>query len=251
MTGPYRPTGLRPEDRAEFEAVLSMALDTPDIRDVLRADPSGLAVRRLRVRASADADEIVAAARGEYRAYLTAIASATGAGRGGEDADAFAAGRTGGGLDAAEAGRTGGDLDAVAAEDSDGRVWRRAADVELLPLLAVLAPSLAASSAAVVLVLGHLLQLAGVQGTLPGSLTAAGWTLALFAATSAVLAFAALFRTALRGPGGPAHPARPQQARLVWQQALLHRGMLPHLRRCLREDPSLRPPRQTGPVGSD
>jgi hypothetical protein len=25
----------------------------------------------------------------------------------------------------------------------------------------------------------------------------------------------------------------------VWQQALLHRGMLPHLRRCLREDPSL------------
>ncbi|MDX3692463.1 hypothetical protein PV726_19355 [Streptomyces europaeiscabiei] len=55
MTGPCRPTGLRPEDRAGFEAVLGQALDAPDIRDVLRADPSGVAVRRLRVRASADA----------------------------------------------------------------------------------------------------------------------------------------------------------------------------------------------------
>ncbi|KND46393.1 MULTISPECIES: hypothetical protein [Streptomyces] len=204
MTGPYPPTGLRPEDRADFEAVLCRALDTPQIRDALRADPSGLAERRLRVRTSADADAIVAAARGEYRAYLTALVSAA-------DEDANGA----------------------------GRCEQRSADAGLLPLLAVLTPSLAACSAAVVLVLGCLLRLIGVRGTLPGSLLAAGWTLALFAATSALVALAALLRTALRGPGGPAEPARPEQARLVWQQALLHRGMLPHLRRCLREDPSL------------
>jgi hypothetical protein len=210
VTGPYPPTGLRPEDRTDFEAVLGRALDTPDIRNTLRADPSGVAERRLRVRASADADAIVAAARSEYRVYLTALASATD-----EDADA--------------------DADA----DAAGCTEQRAADAGLLPLPAVLTPSLAACSAAVVLVLGCLLRLIGVRGPLPGSLLAVGWALALLAATSALLAFAVLFRTALRGPGTPAGPARPQRARLEWQQALLHRGMLPHLRRCLHEDPSL------------
>ncbi|GAQ62749.1 hypothetical protein [Streptomyces scabiei] len=214
MTGPYPPTGLRPEDRTDFEAVLCRALDTPDIRDALRADPGGVAERRLRVRASADADTIAAAASGEYHAYLAALACGTD----GPDAS---------------------DGDEPGAGGWTGRTARRTADAGLLPLLAVLTPSLAACSAAVVLVLGGLLRLLGVRGTLPGSLLAAGWTLALFAATSALLALAALFRTALRGPGAPAGPARTEQARLVWQQALLRRGMLPHLRRCLREDPSL------------
>ncbi|WP_200308135.1 hypothetical protein [Streptomyces adelaidensis] len=204
MTGPYRPTGLRAEDRSDFEAVLRLALDTPEIRDVLGADPTGLAVRRLRVRALADADEIVAAAGGEYRAYLAVVASAAGAGR-------------------AEEG----------AGEADGRTWRRAADAELLPLVAVLTPLLAGSAAAVVLVLGHLLRLTGVQGPLPGSLVSAGWTLALFAVTSALLAFAALFRTAIRGS---TTPDGSEQARLAWQQALLKRGMLPHLRRRIHEE---------------
>ncbi|MER6155218.1 hypothetical protein ABT147_06690 [Streptomyces sp. NPDC001868] len=213
MTGPYRPAGLRPEDRADFEAVLRRALDTRDIRDALGADPGGLAVRRLRARVSADADAIVAAAWGEYRAYLAALASATRAGRA--------------------------QWEDEAAGNADGRAWRRAADAELLPLVAVLTPALGGSSAAVVLALGYLFQLVGVRGTLPGSLVSAGWTLSLFAAMSALLAFAALFRTALRGHGDPAGPGGPEQARLAWQQALLHRGMLPHLRRCLHEDPSL------------
>ncbi|QFQ95507.1 hypothetical protein F9278_04130 [Streptomyces phaeolivaceus] len=228
MKGRYRPTGLRPEDRADFEAVLRLALDAPDIRDALRADANGLAVRRLRVRAAADADTIVAAAHVEYAAYLAALTTAAGAAR------------TGG--DSADARHTGGAWEARAVEDSEGRAWRRATDAELLPLVAVLTPSLAASSAAVVLVLGHLLRLTGVRGTLPGSLVAAGWTLTLFAAVSVLLAFAALFRTALRGPGDPACPGGPEQARLAWQEALLHRGMLPHLRRCLHEDPSLSGP---------
>ncbi|WP_327347591.1 hypothetical protein [Streptomyces europaeiscabiei] len=85
MTGPCRPTGLRREDRADFEAMLCQAQDAPDIRDVLRADPSGVAVRRLRVRASADAGTITAATRAEYRTYRTALASAASAGRRGED----------------------------------------------------------------------------------------------------------------------------------------------------------------------
>jgi hypothetical protein len=200
--------GLRPEDRADFEAVLHRALNTPEIRAVLRADPSGLAARRLWIRALADAEETTAAAQDEYRAYLTAIASAT------------------------------------EAERSDAG---RRADAGLLPLLAVLTPSLAACSAVAVLVLGHLLRLAGVQGTLPGSLISAGWTLALVAAISALMGLAALFRTALRGRDGDTPRTDPEQARLTWQQALLKRGILPHLRRCIHEDPSLHPDPSAGP----
>ncbi|WP_063827527.1 hypothetical protein [Streptomyces qaidamensis] len=111
----------------------------------------------------------------------------------------------------------------------------------LLPALAVLTPLIAAASAAVLLVLGYLLQLTGTEDTLPGSLVTAGWVLTLIAGSSALLAFAAMLRTAIRGGDGTAHEARVQQARQNWQRALLDRGMLPHLRRCLREDPSLRP----------
>ncbi|MBZ3901861.1 hypothetical protein [Streptomyces griseiscabiei] len=230
MKGRYRPAGPRSEDRADFEAVLRLALDTPDIRDALRADASGLAERRLRFRAEADADAIMAVAHAEHEAYLAALASAAGASA------------TGGEWGAPAVDAPGGKGDAPMVEDAEGRAWRRAADAELLPLVAVLTPSLAASSAAVVLVLGYLLRLTGVRGTLPGSLIAAGWTLTLFAAVSALLAFAALFRTALRGHGDRERPGGPEQARLVWRQALLYRGMLPHLRRCLHEDPSLSGP---------
>nr|WP_247223600.1 hypothetical protein [Streptomyces sp. LBUM 1486] len=160
----------------------------PDIRDALRADTGGVAERRLRVRASADADTIVAAASGEYRAYLAALASGTD----GPDA-----------LNGEEPGRAAGQGARRGGPPTPGCCAAGGAH-----------PSLAACSAAVVLVLGGLLRLLGVRGTLPGSLLAAGWTLALFAATSALLALAALFRTALRGPAIRRGP--PGRSRRGW-----------------------------------
>ncbi|MFE9029044.1 hypothetical protein ACFYOA_22765 [Streptomyces iakyrus] len=109
----------------------------------------------------------------------------------------------------------------------------------LLPALAVLTPLIAATSAAALLVLGYLLQLTGTEDTLPGSLINAGWVLTLIAGASALLAFVAMLRTAIGGGDGTAREARVQQARQNWQRALLNRGLLPHLRRCLREDPPL------------
>ncbi|EGX58120.1 hypothetical protein SZN_19390 [Streptomyces zinciresistens K42] len=70
------PLPLRPEDRPDFEAVLRLALDTPDIRSALRSDPTGRTARRLRAGALAHADEIAAAARHEYRGYLALRAAA-------------------------------------------------------------------------------------------------------------------------------------------------------------------------------
>ncbi|MGP4091923.1 hypothetical protein [Streptomyces sp. KR55] len=194
------PSGLRPEDRADFEAVLHLALNTPDILSALRADPTGRAATRLRIRALADINEITAAAHSEYHAYLTRLALST------------------------------------SAEEA---APRRPAGAGLMAALAVLTPPVAASSAAVLLILGYLPQLTDVRGTLPGSLITAGWVLALIAAASTLIALAALLGTAIRGRGTSAHPARLEQARLDWQQALLERGMLPHLRRYLGEDPPL------------
>lgn len=178
------PSGLRPQDRADFEAVPHLALNTPDILDTLRADPTGRAATRLRLRALADADEITAAAYGEYRTHLTCSTSN------------------------------------ASAEESTPR---RPAGAGLVTALAVLTPPVAASSAAVLLLLGYLLQLTDLRGTLPGSLMTAGWILTLVAALSALIALAALLGTAIRGRGASAHPARPEQARLAWQQALLER----------------------------
>ncbi|MEU1298161.1 hypothetical protein ABZ439_37860 [Streptomyces sp. NPDC005840] len=76
----HTTSGIWPQDRADFVELLHQALEEREIRDALRADPSGEAAVRLRSRALAAADEIAAAADEEYRVYLAA--RATSAGRG-------------------------------------------------------------------------------------------------------------------------------------------------------------------------
>jgi hypothetical protein len=70
------PPRLRPEDRADFEAVLDPALSTADIHGAVRADPTGRTAAHLRAHALAHADNITAAAAEPYRAYLAARAAA-------------------------------------------------------------------------------------------------------------------------------------------------------------------------------
>ncbi|PAZ14367.1 hypothetical protein CLM62_19325 [Streptomyces sp. SA15] len=107
----------------------------------------------------------------------------------------------------------------------------------VLPALMVLTPLLAAASAAVLLLLGYVLQVADASGSFPASLVTAGWVLALIAVVSTLVALTALVRTALHQRGGRPSADRVEQARLAWQQALLDRGMLPYLRGCVRRDP--------------
>ncbi|GAB7103348.1 hypothetical protein JCM4814A_16620 [Streptomyces phaeofaciens JCM 4814] len=120
----------------------------------------------------------------------------------------------------------------------------------LLPALAVLTPVVAATSATFLLLFGYTLRLADPTAALPGSLVTAGWVLAAVAAVSTL---AALLRTAVRERGGPPTPEQVEQARLDWQQALLARGMLPHLNGYVREElphaPTHTP--RTGPPCSD
>ncbi|MFF6914788.1 hypothetical protein [Streptomyces sp. NPDC012466] len=189
------PSRLRPEDRADFEAVLHHAMGTTDIRGALGADPAGRAAAHLRAHALAHADDIAATAGEPYRSYLAV---------------------------------------------------RRAARHEarsllgpgsLLPALAVLTPLVSGTSAAALLLIGGLLHVAGAPGPSPGSLVAAGWTLALVAAVTGLVTLAAVLHTALRRRGAPPAADQVEHARLVWRQELLDRGMLPHLRRHLVPHP--------------
>lgn len=197
------PLRLRPEDRADSEAVLHRALNTPDIRNAVRADPIGRTSARLRIRALADADEINVAAQDGYQCLA---------------------------------------LDASAQKDPQGHPTGGAA----VPAAAVLTPLVAGSSAAVPLV--------PTAGARPGSCPPAGRR------TGEVVRLAhhrrpdpGTHRRSERahrlrhadghrdkGGGRSARPARLEQARMDWQQALLTRGMLPCLRRRVGEDPPLR-----------
>lgn len=184
------PSHLQPEDRADFEAVLHLALSTEDIRAALRADPTGQESARLRAHALSHADDITATAGEPYRTYLAV--------------------------------RTAARRDTGRPADSGS----------LLPALAVLTPLVAATSAGALLLLGLLLTIGGAPGPLPGSLLSAGWTLALVAAVSGLIALAALLRSAMGRRAVPTAD-RVEHARLAWRQALLDHGMLPHLRRHL------------------
>ena len=64
------PSRLRPDDRADFEAVLHHALGTADVRAALGADPTGRVAAHLRAHALAHADDIAAMAEQPYRSYL-------------------------------------------------------------------------------------------------------------------------------------------------------------------------------------
>lgn len=164
MAGPPR---LRPQDHADFEAVLDVALNTGDVRSALRADPTGRASVRLRAQALEAAEEITAAAVDAYAAYLAT--------RDSPRPDPVHP--TGGGT--------------------------------VLPALMVLTPLVAATSAAVLLLLGYVLQVADASGSFPASLVTAGWVLALIAVVSTLVTLIALLRKALHQRGG-----RPSADRL-------------------------------------
>ncbi|WP_328743877.1 hypothetical protein OHT57_00950 [Streptomyces sp. NBC_00285] len=121
----------------------------------------------------------------------------------------------------------------------------------LLAALAVLTPAVAGTSAAALLVLGYVLRLTGAQRSLTGSLITAGWILALIAAVGTLIAFAALLTHAARRQGGPRQPARLEQARLNWQQALLTQGMLPRLRHYMSEATSRSAAPESHPPNGD
>ncbi|MGW6235756.1 hypothetical protein [Streptomyces sp. NPDC055094] len=204
------------EDRADFEQVLRLALDTPEIRESLRRPGARADAEHLRSQALAAAGTISAAAVPEYTAYLR-LCDAT------RHPTAHLPDRP-----------HQADASTVDASTVDASTGGRG----LLAALAVLAPVLSVTAAAIFLLIGYALRLADFQQPLADALVGTGWLTAALAALAAVIAAAALVVTAVRhrsaAGGHPRHHTPAViEARAAWRQALLERGMLPFLRRQL------------------
>ncbi|MEV8391714.1 MULTISPECIES: hypothetical protein [unclassified Streptomyces] len=195
-------------DRADFEQVLRLALDTPEIRESLRRPGVRTDVESLRSQALAATETISAAAAAEQTVYLR-LRDTTG------HSTARLPGRP-------QQPQQPQQVDV----STDGR--------GLLAALAVLAPVLSVMAATIFLLMGYALRLADSQQPLADALVGTGWLTAGLAALAALIAAAALVVTAVRHrsvPGGHPHQHAPTviEARAAWHQALLERGMLPFL----------------------
>ncbi|WP_030025009.1 hypothetical protein [Streptomyces monomycini] len=202
---------LRTEVDAAFAHALGQALDSPEVREVMRRAPGAADREQLRARARRERDTLCAAAAPEYATY-TRLRSAHGATPSRE---------------ASPEPRT--------ASDSGGG---------LLPALAVLVPSLGAVAAVLFLAIGFGMRLVGFHRQFADELVYAGWLAAGIAAAATVAGLAWMLVTAARnrsattagGDPAPDADAGPRtgepevaQARAAWQRALLERGVLPFL----------------------
>ncbi|MER5543882.1 hypothetical protein ACWDBD_28290 [Streptomyces sp. NPDC001118] len=185
-----------------FGRVLDQALNSQQVLDALERSGGVLNREQLRTRALQARAEIAGAAGVEYRAFLEARAAAARS----EPQDAS-------GAQAAEARGGGG----------------------LLPVLAVLVPSLAAVSTAVFLVAGYGLRAFGARPYVGEGLITAGLIAAAVTAGGLIADFAYVLVAAVRNrTDGAAHaPAgsapEPAKVREEWELALLERGVVPFL----------------------
>ncbi|MFE7897788.1 hypothetical protein ACFU3E_09715 [Streptomyces sp. NPDC057424] len=211
------PGRLEAVDRTDLEHALHVALNDPDIREALLRSTAQVSAEQLRARALAAADTIAAEAATEYTAVLRL--------------------RT-----VADRAPTSRPRQPEPATTGNG----------LLAALAVLAPVLSAAAAAIFLLLGYGLQLAGAQQPLAIALIRAGWIAGAVAALAVAAAGTGLVITTARHRATSRHPqpdtASLAQAHAAWRQALLERGLLPFLRRQLHQPSASAPqPRPTSP----
>lgn len=197
------PESSEAEIDVTFGRVLDEALKSQQVTEALGRSGAVLNREQLRTRALQARAEIAGAAAIEYRTFLQAraVAAAT---SGQQDAS---------GAQGAEAQGSGG----------------------LLPVLAVLVPSLAAVSAAVFLVIGYGLRVFGGRPYISGGLITAGLIAAAVTAGGLIGDFIYVLVAAARnrsdGQRGALDGTAPEltRARKEWELALLERGVVPFL----------------------
>ncbi|MFF4758772.1 hypothetical protein [Streptomyces sp. NPDC001292] len=120
-------------------------------------------------------------------------------------------------------------------------------------VVAVLAPVLAGTAAALFLLVGYILRMLDPTQAFAQSMITAGWVFGALTAAAILAAAAGLLLTALRNRPSLDSGAYAElgeevaQAREAWQEALLERGILPFLRDALA-DPRSPAPGHTGPA---
>ncbi|MGW6062868.1 hypothetical protein [Streptomyces sp. NPDC055189] len=227
------------EDYAEYERLLDEALRTAPSRPDLAPVGQWYTPQRLRAMALDATAVITVAAATEYQHYVkireelrhpapTAASYPRESGRGKPGPGRPATG-TG-----AAAGPAGAGMGAV---------------------VAVLAPVLTGTAAAIFLLVGYILKMLDPEPAFARSMVTVGWVSGAVTAAAILIAAVGLLLTAVRnrhspttGPDGE-QSHEVAQAREAWRKALLERGILPFLREAHAHPRTATAPHHTPPTG--
>lgn len=220
------PQHLLSEDRQEFERLLDEALRSAPHRPELAGVGQRLNSEQLRTMALNATALITAAAAAEYQHYVAVREQlrhpAPPVPATAHDSSSVepASGTMGLATTLDEATETGAGAVAV---------------------IAVLAPVLAGTAAAIFLLVGYILKVLDPDQGFGQTMLTAGWVFGAVAAAAILVAAIGLLLTALRNSASAdaeAHDAASEQvarAREAWREALLERGILPFLRDALAQ----------------
>jgi hypothetical protein len=220
------PQHLQSEDRQEFERLLSEALRSAPHRPELAAVGQRLNPEQLRTMALNASALITAAAAAEYQHYVKVRQELR--------QPAMAPSAVGDAGPADQSPATSGLVTTFGeAPESTG--------AGAVAVIAVLAPVLSGTAAAIFLLVGYILKTLSPGETFAQTMLTAGWVFGAVTAATILLAAVGLLLTALRNGSSPQAQALDaahrelDSAREAWRDALLERGILPFLTEALAE----------------
>ncbi|MEV7691601.1 hypothetical protein ACFW1F_08130 [Streptomyces bungoensis] len=234
------PQHLLSEDRQEFERVLDEALRSAPHRPELAAVGQRLNPEQLRTMALNATALITAAAATEYQHYVKIREELR------HPAPAVPA--VTGDTASAEPGTGATVLTTTLGEAAE------TSGAGAVAVIAVLAPVLAGTAAAIFLLVGYILKMLAPGQAFAQTMLTAGWMFGAVAAAAILVAAVGLLLTALRNSASAeaeAHEAAAEEvarAREAWREALLRRGILPFLSEALAQPATPVVPRTTPPA---
>ncbi|MFF4726807.1 hypothetical protein ACFY3M_15895 [Streptomyces mirabilis] len=226
------PQRLLSEDRQEYERILDEALRSAPHRPELAAVGRRLNAEQLRTMALNATALITAAAATEYAHYVKVREEL-------RRPAPFTPSSTPSSADAsgsAEPGATAMGLAATMGEHDE------TAGAGAIAVVAVLAPVLAGTAAAIFLLVGFVLKVLTPELAFAQTLLTAGWVFGAVTAAAILVAAVGLLLTALRNGSSSLQAGAPGElnaevarAREAWREALLERGIMPFLREALAD----------------
>ncbi|GAA3500215.1 membrane protein [Streptomyces prasinosporus] len=229
------PQYLSSEDRKEYERILDEALRSAPHHPEPAAAGQRLNTEQLRTMALNASAIITAAAATEYQHYVKVREELRR-----PPAPSTPSARE---SDSAEPGTNAMGLAATVGE---------AAGAGAVAVVAVLAPVLAGTAAAIFLLVGYLLRMLDPDAAFARTMLTTGWVFGAVAAVAILVAAVGLLLTALRNKPSALGASYDEldgelaRARDAWREALLERGILPFLRDALT-DPAATPLHRTAP----
>ncbi|MGW4565019.1 hypothetical protein ACWEN3_22240 [Streptomyces sp. NPDC004561] len=234
------PQHLQSEDRQEFERLLDEALRSAPHRPELAAVGRRLNPEQLRTMALNATALITAAAAAEYQHYVKV--------RDELRHPVLSAPSTTGDSGSTDPASAAADLATTLGEAAE------TTGAGAVAVVAVLAPVLSGTAAAIFLLVGYILKMLDPEQSFAQTMLTAGWVFGAVTAAAVLVAAVGLLLTALRNSASPEARARDAateevaRAREVWREALLEGGILPFLREALAEPDAAALERTTPPA---